>query len=174
MKIASRRLLPVAMVLACARLASAQTADDVIEKHLAALGGRAAIAKLTSRSLAGTMTFSTPAGDVPGTIEIMNQPPNKVRTLTKLDLSSQGVGVVVVEQRFDGASGYVLDSIRGNRDITGNQLENLKNTVFPSPFLNYKERGVTVDLGEKEKVNGRDAYVLIIKPKSGSMSRIVQ
>lgn len=171
MKIASRRLLPVAMVLACARLASAQTADDVIEKHLAALGGRAAIAKLTSRSLAGTMTFSTPAGDVPGTIEIMNQPPNKVRTLTKLDLSSQGVGVVVVEQRFDGASGYVLDSIRGNRDITGNQLENLKNTVFPSPFLNYKERGVTVDLGEKEKVNGRDAYVLIIKPKSGSMSR---
>jgi outer membrane lipoprotein-sorting protein len=171
MKIASRRLLPAAMVLACARIASAQTADDVIEKHLAALGGRAAIAKLTSRSLAGTMTLSTPGGDVSGTIEIMNQPPNKVRTLTKLDLSSQGVGVVVVEQRFDGTSGYVLDSIRGNRDITGNQLENLKNTVFPSPFLNYKERGVTIDLGEKEKVNGRDAYVLIVKPKSGSISR---
>jgi len=171
MKIASRRLLPAAMVLACARIASAQTADDVIDKHLAALGGRAAIAKLTSRSLAGTMTFSTPAGDVSGTIEIMNQPPNKVRTLTKLDLSSQGVGVVVVEQRFDGTSGYVLDSIRGNRDITGNQLENLKNTVFPSPFLNYKERGVTIDLGEREKVNGRDAYVLIVKPKSGSISR---
>jgi zinc protease len=171
MKIASRRLLPAAMVLACARIASAQTADDVIEKHLAALGGRAAIAKLTSRSLAGTMTLSTPGGDVSGTIEIMNQPPNKVRTLTKLDLSSQGVGVVVVEQRFDGTSGYVLDSIRGNRDITGNQLENLKNTVFPSPFLNYKERSVTIDLGEKEKVNGRDAYVLIVKPKSGSISR---
>jgi outer membrane lipoprotein-sorting protein len=171
MKIASRRLLPAAMVLACARIASAQTADDVIEKHLAALGGRAAIAKLTSRSLAGTMTLSTPGGDVSGTIEIMNQPPNKVRTLTKLDLSSQGGGVVVVEQRFDGTSGYVLDSIRGNRDITGNQLENLKNTVFPSPFLNYKERGVTIDLGEKEKVNGRDAYVLIVKPKSGSISR---
>ncbi len=99
MRIASRRLLAVAMVLACARIASAQTADDVIEKHLAA------IAKLTSRSLAGTMTLSTPAGDVSGTIEIMNQQPNKVRTLTKLDLSSQGGGPVVIDQRFDGTSG---------------------------------------------------------------------
>ena len=48
MKIASRRLLSAAVSLACARIASAQTADDVIEKHLAALGGRTAIAKLTS------------------------------------------------------------------------------------------------------------------------------
>lgn len=54
MKIASRRLLSAAVSLACARIASAQTADDVIEKLLAALGGRTAIAKLTSRSLAGT------------------------------------------------------------------------------------------------------------------------
>jgi zinc protease len=94
-----------------------------------------------------------------------------VRTLTKLDLSSQGGGPVVIDQRFDGTSGYVLDSIRGNRDITGNQLENMKNTVFPSPLQNYKERSTTIDLGEKEKVNGRDAYVLIVKPKSGSIAR---
>ena len=171
MKIVARRLFVAAMILGCARLASAQTADEVIEKYLAALGGRAALAKLTSRSMVGTMTLTTPGGDVPGTIEILNQQPNKVRTLMKLDLSSLGAGQLVVDQRFDGTSGYALDSMRGNRDITGNQLENMKNGVFPNPLMSYKERGTTVELGPKEKVNGRDAYVLIVKPKSGSIAR---
>jgi hypothetical protein len=171
MKIATRRLLVAAMILGCAHVASAQTADEVIEKYLAALGGRAALAKLTSRSMVGTMALSTPGGEVPGTIEILNQQPNKVRTLMKLDLSSLGAGQLVVDQRFDGTSGYALDSMRGNRDITGNQLENMKNAVFPNPLMNYKERGTTVELGQKEKVNGRDAYVLIVKPKSGSIAR---
>jgi len=171
MKIAARRLLAVAMILGCARVASAQTADEVIEKYLAALGGRAALAKLTTRSMVGTMTLTTPGGDVPGTIEVLNQQPNKVRTLMKFDLSALGAGQLVIDQRFDGTTGYVLDSMRGNRDITGNQLENMKNAAFPNPFVSYKERGATVELGEKEKINGRDAYLLILKPKSGSIAR---
>jgi len=173
MKIASRQLFAASIILGCARLASAQTADEVIEKYLAALGGRATLAKLTSRSMVGTMTLSTPAGEVPGTIEVLNQQPNKVRTLMNIDLSSiaPAAGQLTIDQRFDGTSGYVLDSMRGNRDIIGNQLENMKNAVFPNPFLNYKEHGVTVELGSKEKINGRDAYVLIFKPKSGSVAR---
>ncbi len=173
MKIASRQFFAAVVILGCARLASAQTADEVIEKYLAALGGRAALAKLTSRSMVGTMTLSTPAGEVPGTIEVLNQQPNKVRTLMNIDVSSiaPAAGQLTLDQRFDGTSGYVLDSMRGNRDIIGNQLENMKNAVFPNPFLNYKEHGVTVELGPKEKINGRDAYVLIFKPKSGSIAR---
>jgi outer membrane lipoprotein-sorting protein len=171
MKIVARRLFVAAMILGCARVASAQTADEVIEKYLTALGGRAALAKLTSRSMVGTMTLTTPGGDVPGTIEVLNQQPNRVRTLMKLDLSALGAGQLVIDQRFDGTTGYVLDSMRGNRDITGNQLENMKNAVFPNPFVSYKEHGATVELGGKEKINGRDAYVLILKPKSGSIAR---
>jgi hypothetical protein len=42
------RQLGVAMFVALAQVAWAQTAGAVIEKHLAALGGRAALGKLTS------------------------------------------------------------------------------------------------------------------------------
>lgn len=171
MRTVSSRLLAAVVILSCGRIASAQTADEVIEKYLTAIGGRAALGKLTSRSTIGTMTLSTPAGDVSGPIETLIQQPNKSRTLIKMDLSSLGAGPMVVDQRFDGTSAYVLDSVRGNRDITGNQLENMKNGVFPNPFLNYKERGVTVELVGKEKVAGRDAYVIIFKPKSGSVAR---
>jgi hypothetical protein len=170
MRAVSFRLVAAVLILGCGRLASAQTADEVIEKYLTALGGRAALGKLTSRSTVGTMTLSTPAGEVSGPIETLNQQPNKIRVLIKMDLTSLGAGPMVVDQRFNGTSGYVLDSMRGNRDITGNQLENMKNSVFPNPFLNYKERA-TVELAGKEKIDGRDAYVLIYKPKSGSVAR---
>ena len=171
MRHVSRRLVTAALLLGWVQAASAQTAADVVEKYLAALGGRAALGKLTSRTITGTITLSTPGGDVSGPVEVVNQQPNQSRTLITLDLSSLGAGQVVVDQRFNGTAGYVLDSLQGNRDITGNQLENMKNGSFPSPFLSYKERGATVELGGKEKVGARDAYVLILTPKSGSVVR---
>jgi outer membrane lipoprotein-sorting protein len=171
MKELKSSLLAVALILASGRIAAAQTADDVVEKYLAAIGGRAALAKVTSRSTTGTITLSLPNGPVSGTIEILNQQPNKVRSVTKLDLTSLGAGQLTREQRFDGTGGYVLDSMQGNREITGSQLDNLKNAVFPTPLLTYKERGATVELAGKEKINGRDAYVLVLKPKTGPVVR---
>ena len=84
MRAVSGRLVVVMLLVGCGRIAWAQTADEIIEKHLNAIGGRAAIAKLTSRSTAGTMTLSTPGGEISGSIEILNQQPNKSRTLRKV------------------------------------------------------------------------------------------
>ena len=171
MKALKTSTVAVALILACGRIATAQTADDIVEKYLAAIGGRAALAKVASRSTTGTITLSLPQGPVSGTIEILNQQPNKVRSVTKLDLTSLGAGQLIREQRFDGTTGYVIDSMQGNREITGGQLENLKNAVFPSPLLTYKERGATVELAGKEKIDGRDTYVLVLKPKTGPVVR---
>src|SRR6185503_4891593 len=101
MKAMTTPLLVAALFLTCGRSAAAQTADDVVEKYLAAIGGRAALGKVTSRSTTGTITLSLPNGPVSGAIEILTQRPNKTRTLTKLDLSSLGAGQVTREQRFD-------------------------------------------------------------------------
>jgi Outer membrane lipoprotein-sorting protein len=171
MKTVSRSLVMVGLLLGCVQAVSAQTADDIVEKHLTAVGGRAALGKLKSRTMIGTITLSTPAGDVSGPVEIVSQEPNKSRTLITLDLSAFGAGKMVFDQRFDGTSGYVLDSLQGNRDITGDQLEVMKNSSFPSPLLNYKQMGATAELSGKEKVGEREAYVLIFKPKSGPAVR---
>ena len=170
-KTISTRLLIAALFLASMPIAFAQTADDIVEKHLAALGGRAAMEKLKSRSMKGTITVSTPVGDLTGAIEILNQQPNKQRTFTQLDLSAVGLGKMIQDQRFDGTSGYVIDTMQGNRDITGDQLEAMKNGSFPNPLLNYKQTGATVELSGKEKVGEREAYVLVFKPKSGPVAR---
>lgn len=150
----------------------AQTADEVIEKHLEASGGRAALSKITSRVATGTISLTTPGGDVEGSIELYNKAPNKSRTLIKVDLRNLGLGQVVQDQRFNGISGYAIDSLNGNREITGDQLEITKAGRFPSPLLDYKSAGVKVELIGKEKVDGHDAYVLKLSPPAGPMPRV--
>ena len=171
MKPVVKRLLASVAVLACASMASAQTADEVIERSVAAQGGRAAFAKLKSRRMTGTISLGTPAGTIDGTVEVVNAAPNKTRTVIKADLTALGAGQMVVDQRFDGTNGYVLDSLQGNREITGNQLDNMKNGAFPNPLLNYKERGTAAKLEAKEKIGDRDMFVVTFEPTTGSAVR---
>jgi outer membrane lipoprotein-sorting protein len=172
MRNVSRQLVLAGVVLVIGHTASAQqSADDVIERSLTALGGRAAHAKLQSRAAKGTISLSTPAGEIAGTLELLNATPNKTRMLLEADLSALGAGELVVDQRFDGHAGYVLDSLQGNREITGNQLDNMQNSSFPHPFMNYKERGTSAALAGKESVGGRDAYVVVFDPTTGSQVR---
>jgi|SRR5215471_464843 len=169
------RLISTGLLLALvstASVASAQNVDDIIEKSLTAVGGRAALAKITSRSMTGKMTISTENGDIAGTIEALNQAPNKMRRLITIDLSQFGMGMATIEQRFDGTSGVVLDSMRGNSDLAGSQLENVKNAIFPSPFLDYKAHGTKILLGGKEKIGDHDAYALSVTPASGPVTRV--
>lgn len=167
-----RLVTTVSLVLGWVHAAAAQTADEIIEKHIAAIGGRAALGKITSRTITGTITVSTPAGEFSGPIEVYNQAPNKARTLIKLDLTGVGVGQMTIDQRFDGTSGYVIDTLQGNRDITGDQLESMRAAYFPTPLLNYKENGMTVELTGKEKVGDREAHVVILKSKTGPPIRL--
>ena len=171
MRTLSSRLIAAVGILVFAQAVSAQTADEVIEKSIAALGGRAAHAKLKSRSTLGTILLSTPAGEIPGSIELLNATPNKTRTLLKADLTSLGAGQLVMDQRFNGTEGYVLDSLQGNREMTGTMLANLKNGTFPHPFLDYKEIGTTLTLSGKEKVGDGEAFVVVFTPKEGSPVR---
>ena len=167
MRVIGKSLFIFALIVVITHTALAQTADEIIEKHLAAVGGRATLEKLKSRHAVGTVTITTPVGSLPGTIEVLNETPNKTRTYMKIDLSAVNLGSDVIDQRFDGNVGYAMDSLQGNRDITGQQLDAMKASSFPSPFLNYKAMGATIELTGKEKVGDRDAYVIVLKSPTG-------
>jgi hypothetical protein len=167
----SEQLAGVMVCLGLTGTASAQSVTEIVDKHLAALGGRQVLETLTSRTISGTVTLTSPVGDLSGTIQVFSQAPNRERTLITLDLAALGAGQMTFEQRFDGTTGFVMDSLQGNREITGAQLENMKNLAFPSAFLNYEQRGVTVTLAGREKVGDRDTFVLTLQPKAGSPVR---
>ena len=161
------RFALAAVFLLFAHVAAAQTADEIIEKSITAMGGRAALEKIKTRVVTGDLSIGTPAGDIAGTVEMYGAAPNKQRTVIKADLSAFGAGQLLIDQRFDGTIGYAMDTMQGNREITGTQLDNMKAQGFPHPFLNYKAAGSAVKLGAKEQVQGKDMYVLTFEPASG-------
>ena len=153
--------------------AATQTADEVIEKHIAAMGGRAALMKITSRKATGTMTVNTPNGAISGPFEVYSKVPNKTRLYVVLDLAPMGMNdKLTLDQKFDGTIGWALNTLQGDKQITGNQLENMKNQVFPNSLLNYKAAGVTVELLPNETVGGTSLLVLKLTPKTGSVSKL--
>ena len=88
-----KHVLPVLcsllLIPALTGVASGQalTADQIIEKHLTALGGREALAKITSRRATGTVSVSTPAGPLGGPVELTAKAPNKMRADIRIDLT---------------------------------------------------------------------------------------
>ena len=171
MRVIAKGVLLTTFVLMGAA-ASAQTADELIEKSIVASGGRAALAKVTSRATTGTMTATSPGGDIAGTIEVLNEAPNKTQTVITLDLSAMGAGTMTIDQRFDGTNGYASNSMQGETPVTSSQLDTWKNAIFPSPFLDYKERGTKIELTGKEKVGDKDTYALLITPAKGPTTRL--
>ena len=171
----NRVLLSMAAMFALTWASSvqAQTADEIIEKHLAAVGGRAALSKLTSQVASGTVAISAQGADIAGSIEISRKAPNKARTLMKLDLSALGGSEMIVDQRCDGKKAFASNSLQGDREITGSQLQNMLNASYPSPLLTYKEAGATIELQGQDKVGGRAVFVLLYTPKAGPASRML-
>lgn len=167
----ARLLTGVALLLVSVASATAQTADEIVEKHLAALGGREALGRIQTRVSTGTVTVTTPVGDLTGTVEAFAKVPDKSRTLVKVDVSALGAGIVTNDQRFDGTAGYIIDTLNGDRDITGSQLDALKNNGFPTAWLDYKVRGHVVSLAGKEMIGERAAFVLEVTPKTGPKTR---
>src|SRR5688500_2678809 len=172
-----RRYLPLFLAVLLAPVlvtrAATQTADEVVEKHLAAMGGREALGKLTTRKATGTITVSTPQGPISGPVELYSKAPNKTRLYVVLDLTAMGMtDKLTLDQKFDGTTGWSLNTLQGDRQITGNQLDNMKNSIFPSPILNYKANGTTVELLPNETVAGKSVIVLRIAPKVGSVTKV--
>jgi outer membrane lipoprotein-sorting protein len=173
----TKKLLPVVfsilLVPAFSGSAAAQTADEITEKVLAALGGRDALGKLTSRRSTGTITVSSPQGDLSGTVEISAKAPNMSRTFVELDLTPAGLPQkMTIDQRFDGTTAMAMDSMNGERDLTPNQIQNARNNMFPVPLLSWKKLGVVVEALPKETVDGKSYLVLRGTPKEGSATKI--
>ena len=151
----------------------APTADAVAEKYLAAMGGRDALGKLTSRRVTGTVVFNTQGTELNGPYEVSTKAPNKVRVLIKLDLTPAGLAeMMTIEQKFDGVSGVTTNTMQPSVTIAGSQLEHMKNNAFPSPLLNYKAAGMKLELLPKEQLGGRDATVMVATPKTGPSMKL--
>ena len=151
----------------------ALTADQIVEKHLTALGGREALAKITTRRATGTVSVPTPMGALGGPLEMIAKAPNKMRAQMRIDTTAAGgPGEMVITEAFDGTTGWSMNSMQGETPFSADQLEGARNNFFPTPLLKYKELGLTATLEASQQVNGKAAHVVLFTPKAGPSERM--
>ncbi len=154
------------LVFACAcgaalaqEAAKPLTAEQVIEKSIAASGGREAIAKISSTVGKGAVDV-TFAGAT-ASLEFYAKAPNKRLIVTEL------AGFGTFKNGFDGTVSWADDPQGGLREITGAQLEQTRRESVFNAALKWKEMYPKVELKGKEKVGEREAYVLVLTPGAG-------
>jgi hypothetical protein len=139
------------------------TADQIIEKYVQALGGKAAIEKLNSRS--SKASFEIPAMGASGTVEAYEKAPNKTVAIITIP------GFGVIREAYDGKVGWAEDPTMGLREKSGGELADARlEAEFYKP-IKLKQLFPTMTVKGKEKVGDKEAYVIEAKPAEGSVEK---
>ena len=147
-------------------LASAQTADEVISKHIQATGGKEKHASMNTLRMTCSMEMG-PGMKAPFTLTLIN---NKCM---KMEMSIQGMTMI---QCLDGDNGWYIMPFQGKTDPEKMNEDMVKQskeeTDITGPLFNYKEKGNTVDLVGKEEMEGTDVFKLKVTLKNGDIRYI--
>jgi hypothetical protein len=138
------------------------TADQILAKYQEAVGAPTAIEKLKTLSIKGTWLTSN--GMTFG-YELYQSGPD--RLYAALNTPRQGM----IERGFDSAVGWE-QSTRGLRDLSGEELVYLRR--YPGLFgnLKLKEQFTSLSAAGKDKIDGRDVYVLRGMTPGGKRERL--
>jgi len=133
------------------------SADQVVAKYVQALGGEAALRKVTTRSITATWQMPTgPGGNtpVPAQVERYDKAPNLTVSISHTAMGTNAMG-------FDGSTAWLQDAKGGVADAPAIDLGHLKRDAdFYAP-LDLKQTYTRLSVTGVEKVNGRDAYVVV-------------
>lgn len=156
----ARNLLAILFVLCIG--VSAQTADQIIAKNIAARGGLEKLKAIQSSRVTSTID----QGSFRATVIQENKRPNMLRT----NFLVQGMTAITA---YDGSTGWRISPFQGRKDpelIGEDELKSIaENSDIDGPLLDYKAKGHTVEYLGHDEVDGDDAYKLKVTLKSGDV-----
>lgn len=156
--------LSLTAILLVAPAVLGQTVDEIIAKHLEAMGGKDKIESVKSMKMIGKMQMQGMEAPITLTVKI----PDQVRT----EFTIQGLTGV---QAYDGKNGWAVMPFTGKKDpeaMSGDDVKELEDQADIWPLLNYKAKGNQVELLGKDKIEGTDAYKLKLTRKNGDVSTV--
>lgn len=145
------KTLTIAFLLTAIAPVSAQTADEIIGKYLENTGGKTAWEKLQGIKM--TATASAQGMEIP--VEIYQTKDGK--QLVKINFQGQDITQIA----FDGETMWTTNFMTMQAEKSDAETtENMKKQIqdFPTPFINYKEKGFTVELMGKETKEGTETF----------------
>lgn len=164
-----RRSFLIAILAACALLLPAApqetplTADQIVQRHIEALGGADKLNAIQTLVVTGKASI---LGQTEAPLTIQIKRPN----LMRLEITYQGKKVV---QAFDGETAWTINPLVDSEPKPSSE-EDTRAAQESSDFIggnlvDYKSKGNTVELVDTEDVDGIAVYKLRITKKSGSV-----
>ncbi len=126
------------------------TAQSVLDRYVEAIGGKEKLQAINTRT-------SVYKGNVQGmdiSVTITQKAPNKYFQMVD-------AGVFQQKTVFDGEKGY-SEVMGQKKPLEGEQLEAMKIQANIHAMLNYDELGIKTELTGVEKINGSDAYKVVL------------
>lgn len=138
----------------------AQTADEIIDKHLEAMGGKEKLATLNSVRM--ETNLSVQGMDIPVIITRVHNVGQRV------DISAMGMEGYIINTTTNGWSYMPFMGQSAAEAMPEDQVKEGQDGLdIQGTFLNYKEKGHTVELVGKEAVDGTECYKLKLTTKMG-------
>ena len=140
------------------------TVDELMAKVVAAMGGEAALRK--HRTMRAVADVDLLHQGVSGEAVIYARAPNAAAQ--EVTLTALGKKIGSYREFFDGAEGGEEGSFMPFDPKTGKELEEARiGSDFYSP-LNWKTLFRKAEIKKMSKVDGEDAYVVVLTPEKGS------
>ena len=158
------KLLSIAGLLLLPLAASAQTAEEIVQKALEARGGVEKIKAVQTERVSGQVSFSR---GMAGTFVVELKRPLKMHT----EITVEGQKIIRV---YDGkSSGWMINPFIGNKEVQPLPSEDLKTisdeSDFDGPLVDYKAKDNQIELAGKEKLDDKPVYRLKLTNKNGDV-----
>ena len=137
--------------------------DQIIQKHLDALGGLEKLQAINTLSANGKAIMQ--GGQLEAPMLMQMKRPSSIR----IEMNVQGKKII---QAFDGSTAWMINPLMGSetaQKASPEETEEMKNSadIDFSSLANYKQKGSTVELVGIEDIDGNQAYKLKITKKNG-------
>lgn len=136
-----------------------QTADEILNKYFENIGGIKKITAVSSVQMKANVAY----GGMTIPVDMINTKDGK--TLMKITFQ----GMEIVQMAFDGETSWGTNFMTMEAEKNDSEdSENQKRTAsdFISPFVNYKDKGYTVELLPTETVEGVECFKVKLTKKT--------
>lgn len=145
--------------------AAGPSTDEIVSKVLAARGGLEKVKAVQSQRISGTIYFSS---ELYGPFVAEFKRPGKMHNEVTIHDKT------VVRTINGKGAGWVVNPFAGKdapEAMSDDEIKDARNeSDFDGPLVDSKAKGVSIEYSGTEKVDGKDAYVLKVTHKDGTVS----
>lgn len=153
-----------ALGLAAAQGAPSPSVDQILDRYVQAVGGKDAIAKVTSRAMKGTLENSDDGTTSPA--EVVAKAPDKYLSVVNLGESGQAL------EGWNGEAGWGKDPDSGLHDMNKSDQVAAKRDYDFYREIRLKDLYPKLSLSGKMKVDDRDAYIVEAAAADGAVEKL--